>query len=615
MQNAKCKMQNEHSRGQRPGRSSICNLQWLAVMAGLCLTLAGLAGCTQQPATTATSGGNREERLYRDELFNSAVENLGRLDEFESGAAFQDILARLQKSTDGQALGETIKDPLLATWPQPPMLRQIVDRLNLWLRSDPPEPTWRRDPFVDTLKPEYKQIPSLVDLEKMEFSYLDGFGLAEAVWMRDVSSWTRGEALDDVSRAVHLFDWTVRNIADEPPAVDTAGKPVEPLPQVAWEALLYGRGTAWERAWVFILLARQQGLDAAVLAIPGEQGESRPWAIGLLSQGKIYVFDPALGLPLPAQDGVKRGRRGLEIQPATLAELAANDALLRRLDADEKYTYPVKADDLKNVAVLLEASPAYLARRSALLESRLTGQNKVVLTTAPSAVAERWKKAPQVSDVQLWRHPYETILQRLQLPTKAVQMYLLSLVPFYGEQSSIALRRGRLLHLKGKLSGDRSAAWWYQQARPANEDLAKEVEKHLQALKDEVKKLPAEQRAAALQQGDAMIRLNFGVSYRIKQDASYWLGTLSFDRGNYPSALDYFVNRVLRAALPGEQWLHAAHYNRARTLEAEGSVANAIELYRADTATPLRAGNLLRAKWLEELLRPAAESRKEAREE
>ena len=78
-----------------------------------------------------------------------------------------------------------------------------------------------------------------------------------------------------------------------------------------------------------------------------------------------------------------------------------------------------------------------------MVESRLAGKDKVVLTTAPSAAAERWKKAAPASEVRLWRQPYEMLLKRSQLPPEAVEMYLLSLVPFYGEETSMALRRGR----------------------------------------------------------------------------------------------------------------------------------------------------------------------------
>ena len=59
----------------------------------------------------------------------------------------------------------------------------------------------------------------------------------------------------------------------------------------------------------------------------------RPWAIAVLIEGKLYLFDPALGLPIPAPGKIGLDRDGrLDIRPATLAEVAADDGLLRRLD-------------------------------------------------------------------------------------------------------------------------------------------------------------------------------------------------------------------------------------------------------------------------------------------
>ena len=82
--------------------------------------------------------------------------------------------------------------------------------------------------------------------------------------------------IDDLERAKNLFDWTVRNIQLEP---DDPNR----IPQFPWETLLFGRGTATERAWVFILLLRQLDIDAAVLAVDegpaarrrGARGEGR----------------------------------------------------------------------------------------------------------------------------------------------------------------------------------------------------------------------------------------------------------------------------------------------------------------------------------------------------
>ena len=160
---------------------------------------------------------------------------------------------------------------LLAAWPEPEMLRQIVDRLNQWIRTQQPPADWKLDPMVAALPKPLADLPQVKDLGRMEFSRFDGFALQEAVWLRDVGLWARGDALDDLERAKSLFDWTVRNIqleADDP----------NRIPQFPWETLLFGRGTATERAWVFILLARQLGIDAAMLAMdeePGDGGERR----------------------------------------------------------------------------------------------------------------------------------------------------------------------------------------------------------------------------------------------------------------------------------------------------------------------------------------------------
>ena len=45
------------------------------------------------------------------------------------------------------------------------------------------------------------------------------------------------------------------------------------IPQFPWETLLFGHGTAEERAWVFILLLRQSDIDSAVIAL--EENEEK----------------------------------------------------------------------------------------------------------------------------------------------------------------------------------------------------------------------------------------------------------------------------------------------------------------------------------------------------
>src|SRR3990172_8564252 len=88
--------------------------------------------------------------------------------------------------------------------------------------------------------------------------------------------------LDQWVQARELFDWTARNVQlDGVPAAEGTQAPSRVL-QKPWETLLFGRGTATDRAWLFILLARQQAIDAAVLALPSEEpstkGQLENWA-------------------------------------------------------------------------------------------------------------------------------------------------------------------------------------------------------------------------------------------------------------------------------------------------------------------------------------------------
>ena len=85
---------------------------------------------------------------------------------------------------------------------------------------------------------------------------------------------------------------------------------------------------------------------------------------------------------------------------------------------------------------------------------------------------------------------------------------------------------------------------------------------------------------------------------RRKQDATYWLGLISFDEGEYATAEEYFKNLVLDV-WPEGPWTDGATYNLARTYEASGRIDEAIKIYEADDSAQ-RHGNRLRARWIKE---------------
>ncbi len=570
-----------------PTAIGIIFLVWLALSTG-CKPAkeAEDASSAANPSDAATSG------QYHEELLSIAIDNLNRLEEFDPPDVLEQMFRRLAEQGQATATQGQHPNTLLADWPETEMLRQVVNRLNQWIRTQQPPADWKIDPMVASLPKPLLNLPQVKELDRMEFSHFDGYALHEAVLARDIGRWAPGNAIDDLDRARVLFDWTVRNIQLE---ADSDSR----IPLFAWETLLFGRGTAAERAWVFILVARQLGIEAAVLGLeqpapqtaPKEAKKTakaenaataathapfhgpRPWCIGVLIEGKIYLFDPTIGLPIPAPGGIGRQEsRQLSLQPATLAQVVADEKLLRQMDADAKHTYPVKAVDLKHVVVMLEASPTYLAKRMKLLESQLAGARRLVLSTEPTAQAEHWKMSGHMADVQLWQRPFETLDRRSHLDVNEVRSRLLAIVPFY-VMPSAPLHRGRLLHLKGKLTGDNGATHYYQLARPSNEEVfassAHQVEK--------------------------------GLCLAGKHDASYWLGLIAYQRGKYSSAVDWFMIRTLEAVAKSP-WADGARYNLARTFESGGDTSRAIVLYSSNTAAPDYLGELLRAKWLKETM-------------
>jgi hypothetical protein len=327
-------------------------------------------------------------------------------------------------------------------------------------------------------------------------------------------------------------------------------------------------------------LARQQGLDVVLLGIAADDGKQvRPWLTALVSKGELYLFDCRLGLPVPGPGG-----QGV----ATLSQVVADEQLLRKLDLDAEHPYPIKAEDLQRVVALLEASPQSLSKRMALVESRLAGDKKTVLTAPGEKLAAQVKQSPHVSDARLWTHPFDlwakqSTLSEAQLQAAAREITVFQAVP--------TLMTGRALYFKGANQGDKGAKVHMLNARPADSAI-----EGYRLPKDVAARLS---RAEIPQHEAARIV----VLRHAKQDASFWLGLICFEEAEYPSAIDYFAKRTLEAT-PDGPWTHAARYNLARTYEVTGKPDEAIALLESDVS-PQSHGNKLRAKMLKEKQKPA----------
>ena len=537
---------------------------------------------------------NLQDTNVRNDELGKALGFLESLDQFEQQAAAHEALRTLNRWIAKQSAGEF--------WVEDPMLKELPRYLQRDIR-------------------DFK-------LSELHFFEKDVLFVEERIFLRNiarsVTTWeytdpligkwlaATGERLDAdqmriLKSAGRLFDWTVRSIQLERsrPLQRQNKTTVGPLPKSVnvqtdqtfrgptdagpgemfdvRETLLKGRGDAIDRARVFVLLAQQQGIPVVMLGFEeNEYVQPHPWLPAVLIANQLFLFDTALGLPIPRLDvgGI-----------ATLQDVLSRPETLRALDI-EGQTYPIAEKNVRRIVAWIASSGFALSKRMAMVERQLSGDRKTVLTVSPSPLAEQLRSCPGVRKVGLWPISYSCARYRRRLFKKlkdddhvpnpvARELYLVS--------NLSDLFRGRILHFRGQIDPqeqNKGAKSYFLNCRPPD------------AVIEKLRSDPTIQRQLGLNQmasrelQDRLQFLQLG-----KHTASYWLGQATFDNGEFVVARNWFDELTL-AAQPNGAWKHGARYYLARTLEMLGDVSAAREIYVNDES-PQRHGNLLRARFLE----------------
>lgn len=506
---------------------------------------------------------------------------------------------------------------------------------NKWIQQqDSVEIDEKLDPLIDNLPQSYRTKELPLELKRRVIGQGDVFYLLECSWFRDVAArvaktpvsaelapWLAEQEkslgigdTEKLSLAARLFDWTVLNIQLDPlpppPAPPKATAETndpastrDSLPgpirgevgpgygHLPWQTLVYGHGDAWERSRVFILLARQAGMDVVMLAVPEKEGTGghRPWLPALLLRNQLYLFDLALGFPIPGPD-----RKGI----ATLEQVVADPSLLRVLDLPGAAAYPIGAEDLRSVSALVDAELASLTIRMRLVESAFSAKRKLTLTCRPSELEKKLRQCKHISSVSIWRVAVDAEYFQAALPivlrSDPVKMaeYNRLMLLF---QPGRPLMFARHLHLLGTYEAppdeetQLGARERYSRLRAAEkliDSLEDSKGREIAGLADLPLASKPEERKKQLEDMQMMMRTG-------KHHATYWIAQTHYDTGDYHVAREWFEDRLLKGA-PESPWLSGARYNLARCYEALGQWENARNIYLADDS-PQRHGNLLRA--------------------
>lgn len=494
------------------------------------------------------------------------------------------------------------RDPPLTWQPTPDSseIKQLTERLNQWLRqsragsslSNVVDYSALITTLPEALRTDENLAPLLESKELLEGKYAlyETRLVQEATWLEGVSNWARGDASNAFAEARSLFDWTIRNVQ----LIETA----EASPHFVWESLLYGRGTAEQRAWIFASLCQQQNLPAVVLEVPLADSEKPYPLVGVsIKQNEkrdLVLFDPTLGLPLPIKN------LDAEINSAiTLTSLLEDDNVLRSLDLPND-AYPITSENLAKAEYRVVATPFSLTERAKRLDQQLTGVNRLALAFDLEAIGMSFSvnASAEGKPPTLWSFPFQTIVDKFEVDRSQRNQEVKAFLPFAWRPR---LWKARTLHFRGNVE---------EEGNVKNDDG--------QTINDfrEAQKLYMSRRVRPANGRLTLEKLGTEIKQEIyftaKTHGTYWLSQIAYDQQKHRNALQWIDNKTL-ASQWSELFADGIRYQRSRIYEATGEIEKAVELLEADDS-PQKQGNQLRAKWLNEASQASVDDEKQATE-
>jgi len=511
--------------------------------------------------------------------------------------------------------------------------QQVVDALNNWAgecgksQSAPADDPAAKGSDATSTKAGSEEFADLYDLADIEH-------IRNAWLLRQLGNGVVHSQQTDLDRIVGLFDLTVRTVA--------LNNSFDPLtPQTTYDTVVVGRGRAEDRAWVFGELLRQAGFDSVILrpktSAPAPASSTKPaaktgasadssaprWLVGVLLDKQVHLFDPTLGWPIPSPDDKPTSMTVR--RPATLAQVIADDGLLRKLDVSPEKKYPLRAADLKSVQVEIITSSRYSEPRIKRIESFLAG-NRSTMVYAPladvggrpglrarveAAGGGAWKK----EDVSVWDYPDNQLSAAHHLEGDAKSLHDAYWLPFEGpvdlefdvKTMTLKVVTGtKIKDLNGKAArfgGPADTSNRVEERHDARRqiksriaqlqgDYPKAIRTYLnvqlaelppmyplpEEVQEKVRNLPPDKRPKG--EGPLAIetpKREFMMNFRAAEDAKFWMGVCQLDQHENESAEETFSSYLRRYGQGGVgTWVIQAAYLRSLALADSKKFALAV---------------------------------------
>ncbi len=527
------------------------------------LGLAG-AGCTKSPAPRPVAKGTGSA--------SSARQSTG-----ATSAASQRCQTLLSSAL------EMLRPEKLGISAEP---KAAVDTLNNWVRDCgktlPADNSPVSDPSADKLISATVRAAAGGDLyDRQDIEHVRNCWL-----FKQARSGILRQHDSDASRAVALFDLACRIVA-------LTGKGDLTAPQNLYDIAVIGKGTPEDRAWVFGELLRQTGIDAVIVRPASTKGGNAPtrWLVGALIDKQIYLFDPTLSWPIPSP--TDKGTTPAVESAATLAQVLADDKLLRKLDVSAEKPYPLHSADLKSARAEIITSSRYTSPRIRRLESFLSGDRSVtiyvplgdvgsrpgLLSRVANAGAGVWKK----EDVAIWDYPDRQTAAIDHLDGNLAKYHNFLWLPFQGpmtaefdkEKMKLNISPGsrkqiksRIAQLQGDFAGAvRNYLLVQLDELPPAIPVPPEVEAAIRAKQEKPQEGPI---------GIPVPQLVFATNFRAAEDAKFWMAVCQLEQNMLEPATET-LDAYWRRYIEGGKWIPQTALLRGLTLAKTGKYALAVQ--------------------------------------
>jgi hypothetical protein len=238
--------------------------------------------------------------------------------------------------------------------------------------------SWANSEMQSMLVPEQTDeqlqaaLEQYADADFVKQTMRENFILRDALYIRDCL-WTSGMAQSIRQKGDTMIQSVVRLFYQTANEIVLIEKD-QAIPLGPFHSMMFGRGRAEDRAWVFAMFVAQHRIPVGVFQF---EDPKLPLVAGAVIAGDVYLFDCSHGIPIANALDISDGRPWLE-SPVTLASVIKDEKSLDGM-SNAGFDYPLTSADFKTAKFALVGDSSTWSRRMEALNQALAGKTDALV--------------------------------------------------------------------------------------------------------------------------------------------------------------------------------------------------------------------------------------------